>query len=262
MAECGSFSLGACSGFSFTWGSSADVAEAHTNPCALAVSTIVWAQSGEDEQRLLRCLGGLAHSGYPVAVADRGTNRRFTDALRALPGITVTIPSDEGLVAQIKASFSLAADFATQYFLYVEPDKEEFFVSRLSNFVARAIEGDDARLVLASRSSASFRTFPPMQQYTEGVFNHLCSNVLGVTGDYTYGPFLMHRTLLPHIAGLNPKLGWGWRPSTFAAARRHGVRIVHAEDDHPCPADQRREDARDRLHRIRQLAENIAGLLD
>lgn len=165
------------------------------------------------------------------------------------------------MVAQIKASFNLAAVFATPYVLYVEPDKEEFFVNRFSYFVARAIEGDDARIVLASRSSSSLQTFPAMQQYTEGVFNYLCSNVIGAAGDYAYGPFLMHRTLLSHIVGLNAQLGWGWRPSTFVAAKQQGLRVVHVEDDHPCPADQRGEDDADRSHRIRQLAQNIAGLL-
>ena len=236
--------------------------EAHSNPCTLAVCTISWAQSVEDERRLLRSLARLGDHGYPVTIADRGINPRFTDALRTLSGVHVIVPSETGLVAQIKASFSLGAAFATPYLLYVEPDKEEFFVNRFSSFVARAIDAGDARIVVASRSRSSLETFPPMQQYTEGVFNYLCSHSVGVPGDYAYGPFLLHRALLPHIFALRSELGWGWRPSTFMAAKRQGLPIVQVEDDHPCPVDQRAEDDADRAHRIRQLAQNIAGLLE
>jgi hypothetical protein len=230
-------------------------------PCTLAVTTIAWAQSGEEERRLLHSLARLCDHGYPTAIAVRQSSPEFTDALRALPHAVVGIADENGLVGQVRNSFRLAAAYAAQYFVYVEPDKEEFFINRFSRFVERAIEGNDARLVLASRSPSSLRTFPPIQQYTEGVFNHLCGDLIGVAGDYAYGPFLMHRALLPHIAGLPSELGWGWRPATFLAARRQGHRVVHVEDEHPCPADQRSEDAADRSHRLRQLAQNITGLI-
>jgi hypothetical protein len=56
-------------------------------------------------------------------------------------------------------------------------------------------------------------------------------------------------------------LGWGWRHFAFGAARRLGYRVVLVEGEYACPADQRLEDDGERLHRARQLAQNIEGLL-
>jgi hypothetical protein len=225
------------------------------------VVTIAWAQSAEEEISLLRSLSRLAGAGYPVVVADRSTRATFTSALGEVPGVRVVVPTLVELAGQIKASVSVAAFYATRYLLYVEPDKEDFFTRRLRDFVARAPDDDDIGIVLASRSSGSLDTYPPMQRYTESVFNNLCGRAVETAGDYTYGPFLMHQKLVPHVAAVDPGLGWGWRPSTFVAANRGGLRITHVVDDHPCPADQRQEDDHDRRHRLRQLSENIMGLL-
>src|SRR5687767_8492310 len=222
---------------------------------------MAWARSPEEEASLRRSLARLAGCGYPVAVADSGTRPGFTNALREIPGVQVLIPAGVGPAAQIKASVSVAATFGTRYLLYVEPDKEDFFTSRLREFVDRAPDENDIGIVLASRSSDSLDTFPPMQRYTEGVFNYLCGKVIGTIGDYTYGPFLMHRTLLPHMVAVSAELGWGWRPSMFVAARRQGLRVVHVVDDHPCPSDQRDENPDDCRYRMRQLSENSMGLL-
>ena len=142
----------------------------------------------------------------------------------------------------------------------MEPDKESFFEERMRRFVERASDEVKAGVILASRSTGSFDGYPPMQRYAERVFNQLCANVTGNAGDYCYGPFLMHRTLLPHVAG-DPELGLGLAAFDVCAAARLKPRIAHVVDDHPCPADQRQEDDRDRRHRMRQLSKNIMGLL-
>ena len=221
----------------------------------------MWARDATEERLLFRSLNRLALCGYPVAIADRGTRPHFTDALRAIDGVHVTVPSTAGLVPQVQASVRLAATFTSRYLLYVEPDKEEFFVRRMGAFVHQAPDADDIGIVLASRSTRALETFPAMQQRTEGLFNSFCGDVIGIEGDYAYGPFLMHRTLLPHIFSLDADLGWGWRPATFLASKREGLRVVHVTDDHFCPADQLDEDAAERAHRVRQLRENIMGLL-
>jgi hypothetical protein len=71
----------------------------------------------------------------------------------------------------------------------------------------------------------------------------------------------MNRTLLPALTGLPEGMGWGWRPYAFAQAARRGLRVLHLVDDHPCPTDQRAEDDDERTHRLRQLSQNILGLI-
>jgi hypothetical protein len=226
----------------------------------VSVATMTWARTSNEELLLRRSLTRLAQKGLPIAIADTGTNLAFGEFLRGLPGVRVTVPSTAGLVAQVQASFGLAAAFDTPYILYLEPDKEQFVDRFMSAFIRRAPE-EHTGLVLASRSAAGFETFPSMQRYTEGVVNHLCEERFGIAGDYSYGPFLVARALFAHVAEMDRRLGWGWRHALFAQAAAAAVRLVHVTDDYECPPDQRTESDDDRVHRMRQLSENILGLI-
>ncbi len=131
----------------------------------------------------------------------------------------------------------------------------------MDGFIRSAPDDDRVGVVLASRTEQSYGTYPPMQRYTEGVINHLCAELIGARGDYSYGPFLMNRALLPAIENLDRSLGWGWRHYAFVTAHRHGLRVVHIAGDYPCPPDQREEDDAERVHRMRQLSQNVLGLI-
>jgi hypothetical protein len=231
----------------------------------VAVATITWARTPAEEEQLRRSLERLAEAGLPVAVADAGTNSDFGGFLSHLPGFHVTVPPARGLVAQVAASLALAAGLDRPCILYTEPDKALFFGPRMTDFLQRAADDRQGRqigVVLASRSGKSFETFPSMQRYTEGVINELCGDLLGSPGDFSYGPFLMTCTLVPELLGVRRDLGWGWRHFAFRAARRAGLPVEHVTGDYPCPPDQRVEDHDERVHRLRQLSENILGLIE
>ncbi|MBA2305767.1 MAG: hypothetical protein H0W08_24475 [Acidobacteria bacterium] len=66
---------------------------------------------------------------------------------------------------------------------------------------------------------------------------------------------------MTHIQRISPDLGWGWRPFLFAINLRLGRPIVHVVDDRRWPEDQRQENEPERLHRLRQLGQNVNGLL-
>jgi hypothetical protein len=231
----------------------------------LAVATITWARTPFEEEQLCRSLERLADEHLPVAVADAGSDPDFTAFLSRLPGFEVAVPSERGLVAQVMASMSLAARFDTPFILYTESDKALFFERGLRTLIRRAQErrqGCDLGVALASRSPESFQTYPPMQRYTEGVINHLCGELIGSPGDCSYGPFVLTRALVPQLLTMRQHLGWGWRHFAFRAAHRLGLGVDHVIDEHRCPPDQRVEDDAERLHRLRQLSENILGLIE
>jgi hypothetical protein len=227
----------------------------------VAVATLTWVRSPAEHTVLAASLRCLAEAGMPIAVADRGSDPAFTRFLRSLPALHVCVPSEGGLVAQIQASMQRAATFGRRYILYVEPDKQLFFANALRGFLERLPHTERLGVALASRSADSFATFPPMQRFTEGVINQLCQEIIGRAGDYSYGPFAMNRSLLPHVAALDLSLGWGWRHSVFVAASRAKLDVLHIEGDYPCPPDQQHEDADERLHRMRQLSQNVGGLV-
>ncbi len=89
----------------------------------------------------------------------------------------------------------------------------------------------------------------------------LCVDQWGVAADYFYGPFLLARDLAAIVDLADERLGWGWRPFVFGAARRMDYAIVPIEGDYECPPDQRDEDAGERLHRLRQLSQTVDGLV-
>lgn len=226
----------------------------------VSVATVTWARSAHEEILLCRALRVLARAGLPVAVADRGNSAPFAECVRGLPDFHVAVTPVTTLVAQVQDSFRVAAALGTRFILYVEPDKEAFFAHGMVDFLRRAPDDEDVGVVVAARSKTSFDTFPPMQRYTENVINHLCAEVLGLGGDYSYGPFVIRRCLVEHVCGLNHQLGWGWRHSTFRAASRQARRIVHVVGDYGCPQGQQEEDDGERMHRMRQLSEAIHGL--
>ena len=218
------------------------------------------ARTREEEEQLLHSLSMATALGLPMAIGDRGGRHAYVERLARLPGALVSPVAEAGLVPQIQVAFARAEEFRCDLLLYTEPDKAGFFAQAARRLV-HAGQKEPASLLLSARSDASFATFPPMQRYTESVVNHLASDLIGVTGDYSYGPFLMPRTLASHVGTLSSRLGWGWRFATFRAARRAGLPVRHVVDDLPCPVEQRDENDAERAHRVRQLSENLLGLV-
>jgi hypothetical protein len=223
----------------------------------VAIATITWARSTEEDRRLRRSLTRLTATAFPIAVADSGRTPAFSSFLASRPALTVIVERG-GLVAQVEASLQLAAGFGSPFILYTEPDKELFF-EYVERFAARAARRGG--LTLAARSRKSFATYPRTQRYAERVINDLCGEAVGRPGDYSYGPFLFPRTLLRHLLPLPADVGWGWRHHAFQQAHRRRLEIHHLPGDYPCPVDQRVDDAVERAHRLRQLSQNIQGLL-
>lgn len=225
----------------------------------LTIFTVTWARDAAEEALLARALEALVAFGCPVVTADRTNTPSFRTTLTRL-GIHVAAPSGPGLVGQVHAAANAADTFGAPHVLYTEPDKETFFRTALPGFLSNLPLSDDVGVLMAARTEASLATFPPMQRYVERVVNTLCADMIGPPGDFCYGPFLMHRRLLSHVASVSPALGWGWRTSTFLAAHNAGDRVVHWVADLPCPPEQRMEDSTHRRHRLMQLAQNVSGL--
>src|SRR2546423_4022954 len=226
-----------------------------------AVATITLVRPACEAPLLRSSLERLSRERMPLVVADGGSPAEFVEFVRALPGATLAPPPERGLVPQVRASLGAAAARTTPFVLYTEPDKEFFFENRLAEFIRRAPDGDGIGIVIAARSEESFDTFPAFQRFTESTINRLCGDYVERAGDYSYGPFLLHRDLVPHVQHVSTNAGCGRRPFLFATAHRLGLKVVHIVADCPCPHDQRSEDDHERVHRLRQLGQNIDGLV-
>jgi hypothetical protein len=231
-----------------------------TTAADLAVATVTLVRDEDEEPLLRRSMEALARVGRPVFVSDGGSDDGFVSFLRSLPNVTGIEPAGSGLVGQVRGSLAAAAASGARFVLYTESDKQEFFETRLPAFIGHLAADESLGVMLAARSPSAFSTFPPMQRFTESTINDLCEGFFGARGDYSYGPFLLRSALVPYVPHTAADLGWGWRHFLFAIAHRLGHSIVHVPDDSACPDDQREENDRDRLHRLRQLAQNVRGL--
>ncbi len=228
----------------------------------VSVATMTWARDGEEDRLLRGAVARLAGEGLPVAVSDGGSGREFVDFLRGFPGFRVFEFGRPGVLPQIRRSLGEAASLGTPFILYTESDKRDFFRDNLRGFISEAPGAGDVGVVLASRSAESFATFPEFQRHTQTAINRCCAEVLGVEADFSYGPFLLNRALVPRLGGAADGIGWGWRPYAFGRARALGYRVLRVERHLPCPPEQREDDGAERLYRIKQLGQNIRGLLE
>lgn len=227
-------------------------------PTDLYISTITLARNEQEAELLKTSMRALALLQVPMAVADGGSPRTVVDFFARIPGVSLVSPLTRGLVPQVKASVRAALTSGRRFIFYTEPDKQRFFENGLVEFLRRAPDEDDVGLVIASRSEASLATYPSLQQLTERAINQLTGQVVGQKGDYSYGPFVMHRRLAELVERLPDSIGWGWRHALFALAQQEKFKVVLAQGDFNCPVSQRDEDKDQRMN---QLNQNIEGLL-
>jgi len=222
---------------------------------------MTWARDAAEEGLLRESLEQLAGLGLPVHATDGGSNSAFINFLRGLPGFSVHEAGAPGVWPQARRSIRAATEAGARFVLYTEPDKRDFFGGALRELIREAPAGERVGVVLASRSAESYATFPVFQRHTEDAINHCCAELVGARFDFTYGPFLLNASLVPELSRLPDDIGWGWRPYAFATARRLGYRVESLTRDLPCPPEQREDDPRERIYRMRQLGQSVQGLL-
>jgi len=224
----------------------------------VSVATISWARNDAEEKVLEISLKQLAQLGLHVFIADGGSSQKFLQFLYSFSNFTVFHAS--GLWPQAKASITPAAN-ETKFVLYTEPDKLEFFSKHL-HVMLKEPRVENTGVILASRSAKGFSTFPVFQQLTENTINQCCKEVIKKDIDYCYGPFLFNSRLIPFVNSVNSDCGWGWRPFLFTIAHRLGFSVETYQNDFNCPADQRNDHEAERIYRMKQLTQNLNGLID
>ncbi|MEJ7768748.1 MAG: hypothetical protein WKF89_13100 [Chitinophagaceae bacterium] len=227
----------------------------------LSIATITWARTASEDKLLRTSLQELAKLQIPVFICDGGSGKAFTDFLNNFPHFTLLPRKAAGVWWQVKISIQAAYESGSAYILYTEPDKYEFFNTSLPGFLDNEEANEQNGVMLASRSAQAFNSFPAFQKSTETTINFCCSEITGKPLDYTYGPFLFNRKLVPYFDLVQEDIGWGWRPFVFGIAKRLGYEITQQVGNFACPVDQRADDSKERIYRMRQLSQNIEGIV-
>jgi hypothetical protein len=181
--------------------------------------------------------------------------------VRNFPHFVLSDGTTRGVWPQAKNSLLHAYQMGASFIFYTEPDKLQFFEEGLGPMLDQLTANEQTGVVMASRSAAGFASFPAFQQMTETTINTCCAEILGPPVDYTYGPFLLNRKLIPYLMEMQEDTGWGWRPYAFNIAQRLRYTVAAFTADFFCPAAQREDNSKERLYRMRQLSQNLQGLV-
>ncbi|HYE73163.1 MAG TPA: hypothetical protein VEF04_07530 [Blastocatellia bacterium] len=227
------------------------------NSITAATITLV---KGDDLQLHQESLALLSKQVFPTIISDGGSGEDFISFLKTFPKLSL-YQTNRGVFVQVRNSLKQAKQQGAKYILYTEPDKKLFFEQRLDEFLRLAPMTDDMGIVIASRTTQSFATFPASQQRTESFTNELCAQLVGLECDFCYGPLLIHHRLLSYLDLLDDSIGWGWRFFLFGIAHRLGLRLINIDLDLPCPAEQQDDSRTELIHRMNQLHQNVRGLV-
>jgi hypothetical protein len=227
----------------------------------LTIATITLVREAAEESLLKESLLQLADLQIPVYITDGGSPHSFIRFLRSIPHFRLSATRRKGVWAQAMNSMKEAGEAGTPFIVYTEPDKLNFFKDHLPAFLRKIEVDEQTGVYLVSRNAKGFKSFPAFQQMTETTINHCCAEIMGKAVDYTYGPFLLRRDLVPLLKLIQEDVGWGWRPFAFNMACRKGLTVNAYEATLLCPTDQKEDSSKERIYRMKQLEQNIRGLV-
>jgi hypothetical protein len=227
----------------------------------LCIATMTWARTKQEEELLRNSLLELSKLNIPTFVTDGGSNEDFLKYVTSFQKFTLLQPAVKGLWPQVKSSLQAAFDHGAEFIVYTEPDKMDFFKNGLPEMLKNITLDAATGAMIAVRSAAGFESYPRFQRMTETTINNCCAEVTQVDTDYTYGPFIMNRLVVPHLDKLPINIGWGWRPYAFVVAGRLNYKVESFEGPFFCPPDQQQDDPKERVYRMKQLSENIEAIV-
>lgn len=226
----------------------------------LVIATMCWARDNKEEKLLRLALKQLSSLEIPVFITDGGSSEPFINDVSKFNKFNVMRSAREGLWPQVRNSLQYAYNSGVPFIFYTEPDKYDFF-KVLPQMLDNIELTEETGVILATRSAAGMASFPAFQQMTETTINNCCAEIIKHDIDYTYGPFILNRNVIPHLQALPDDIGWGWRLYAFNIAARMGLQITTKEGDYFCPEDQQGDDAMERVYRMKQLIQSVQGLV-
>lgn len=226
----------------------------------ISIATMTLVRDAEEDLLLRESLTALAKYNIPVHITDGGSPNDFLEFLHQFPNFIIADAPAKGLFQQVSNSLRNASKSGSEAILYTEPDKK-FFFRMLDDFLDNASFDEGTGVLLASRSEAGFASYPAFQHMSETCINNCCRELIGEALDYTYGPFLLHRSLVPYLDIAEPGCAWGWRPYVFGMAHRLGMKVKEYKAEYFCPPEQRQDTPEERIYRMKQMVQSVNGAI-
>jgi len=218
----------------------------------IAIATMTWDKKG-DPDIVKSALEVLAGHEYPVYVADAGSSDGFVDYLKKLGHFVKNVPGS--LTFQQKDAI-LEASKSSDFVLYVEPDKYDWFKEGLEKTIDAYFSGENG-FAAVSRTSEQLKTFPKCQQEWEKKMNDIVAKETGVEGDFIYGPKLFQSRLGYEVGEIKEDIGWGIVLFLVGRAHKLGMPIKTLFTASECPLNRRLEN--NEKYREKQFNDNKNG---
>ena len=229
-------------------------------------STVTLARSPAEEEHILNSIRVISTFQIPIIILDGGSREEFLNKLKSIPNVFCMVKKKEGYFGQIKECLLQASKRGYPFIIYTESNKLDFFKQSLKEFINQSqkiIHSDPKTgVILASRDKNSLATFPPLQRMTEIMMNQLLSYFLQDDNqiDYTYGPRIINREVLPYLFNVKEDLGWGWISFILLVSKKLGKPIRSILVETPCPKEERIENASEEIIRLKKFQDNIFAI--
>jgi len=227
----------------------------------IAVATITWdGGSSAEGGKIIKAVRELRKYNYNVISVDGGSSKETLEGMKE-SGVKIYRQKGKGIGTAMKESIRHAYVSGADIIVYMESDKYSYPKNIEKTILP--ILGNKADLVVPSRSTKSFLTYPPFQILTESFIDLSLSTVLKGIADYTYGPRTFNRKVAPYFFESKYD-NWGVMYNPLKRLKQDGFKIkpVYVNVSFP-KEDYWKEFANVKVwrYRLKQIKQDLSPVL-
>lgn len=226
----------------------------------IVFSTATWARTKKEKYVIEKTLSALGKYGFPVVVVDKKKSKFPIEKKKLKKSGCRVYKISGSFFQQRKLSFTEAAKLGKNVF-WLESDKLDFVEYNMNDIlgVFKRRQHRDF-IIVPCHNRKSFLKYPKFQQIIENSINSILSEILGLKGVFTYGPFIVPSRFVPILKNINGnEFGWGVPIFFlfFAFVKKIQINMIPLNVNHP-PDVQTKETLK--ILRLEQLKSCILAI--
>lgn len=212
-------------------------------------------------ERVIQSFQEWKELGVEIIASDSGSSEEFVKKAKDI-GVTVLKRPDSFVGTGIKQSIKEAVDLGAEQIVYIESDKsgKYGFTKEMKTCLSKL---DEADIVIPSRTTSAFSTYPQFQQWTEmNIINSFYAKLLqdladSNVEDYSYGPRIFRKEVAPFFVK-SPYIDWAASFEPLISMAHDGAkkgkkrRITEVKIDMEFPAGKDSGDVQSAAYRVEQ----------
>lgn len=225
-------------------------------PLAITAPSLI--RSVEEEKVVLATITELSKLNIPLIITDGGSSDEQKKKIKEIPNIIFF--EEKGLFNQLKKSMNEGAKIANALF-YLHSDKLDFARHYVKKMIDFYMTLPKKSMLIPSRTSSAFETYPSFQKMTEVILNSITSEFMEKKEDYYYGPKIFSSLLVPYFGKVKGEIGWGYEAFMYILNKRLNYPFYfYPVDQITSPKDVGDKEAI-KTYRLRNLQWQIEGFI-